>query len=220
MSRRHLEDSLCLHENRRKAPERRPAHAHVRRRVVCEATESRLIEKRLPTMIGAASRARCVLSESLRCRHDIAFSRAHLAKHAMRAIPPPHPTQLGVFTHQTHINLDGDRIKTGSVRGVVVTSRFRGPIWRKTQCEPSHRRIPLAWVSTHQAHINLDGGRVKTGNLRGAVVKSRFREPNSAKNAMRAIPPPHTPQLGSPRTKHISISTAIVSKRGIYKVPS
>jgi hypothetical protein len=31
---------------------------------------------------------------SSRCRRDIAFSRAHLAKNAMGAIPPPHPTQL------------------------------------------------------------------------------------------------------------------------------
>ena len=32
-----------------------------------------------------------------------------------------------VSTHQTHINLDGDRAKTGNLRGVVVISRFRGP---------------------------------------------------------------------------------------------
>ena len=36
-----------------------------------------------------------------------------------------------VIKHQTNITLDSDRVKTGSLRGAVVTSRFRGPIWRK-----------------------------------------------------------------------------------------
>ena len=154
-----------------------------------------------------------------------------------------------------------------------MKSPSRGPIniWRKTQCEASHRSIPPslglrapniyqsrrrscksrgsswcrreivfskpqfgeirnarhptaashpAWVSAHHTYINLDVDRVKAGNLRGVVVRSCFRSPNSAKYAMRAIPPQHPTQLGSPRFEHISISTVIVSKQGIFEVSS
>ena len=38
------------------------------------------------------------------------------------------------------ITLDGDCVKTGSLRRVVVASRFRGPIWRNLQCEAVRRR--------------------------------------------------------------------------------
>ena len=105
-------------------------------------------------------RQSCQNRESSWCRRDIAFSRAHLAKKRNAKYPTAASHSAWVFTHQTDINLDDDRVKTGNLRGVVVTSRFQGP--------------------------------------------------NSAKYAMRATPPPHPTQLGSPRTKHISTSTVIV----------
>jgi len=48
-----------------------------------------------------------------------------------------------ISTHQTHTNLDGDRVKTGNLEGGFVKSPSRGPIWRNTQCEAVHRRILL-----------------------------------------------------------------------------
>jgi len=125
-----------------------------------------------------------------------------------------HPTAAShsawVSTHQTHINLDGDRVKTGCLRGAVVKSRFRGPIWRKTQCEPSHRRILLSLglhaPNAYQYRRRSCKNRVSS-RCRREIAFSRA---HLAKNAMRATPPPHPTQLGSPRIKHIPISTAIV----------
>ena len=100
-------------------------------------------------------RCSCQNRESSRCHRAIAFSRAHLAKKR-------NASHLTAASHS-------------------------------------------ACISTHQTHTNLDCDRVKTGNLRCAVVTSPFRGPNSAKCAMRATPPPHPTQRGSPRTETIPI---------------
>ena len=65
--------------------------------------------------------------ESSRCRRDIAFSRAQFGeiRNTRQSAAASH--SYWASTHQTHINLDGDRVKTGNLRGVIVTSRFRGP---------------------------------------------------------------------------------------------
>ena len=152
----------------------------------------------------------CQNREYSRCRRDIAFSRAHLAENAMRAIPPPPSHSAWVSKHQIHINLDGKRVKTGCIRGAVVTSRFRGPIWRKMQCEPSHLRIPLSlglyapdtYQSRRRSCKNMESSRCRRDIA--------FSRAHLAKNAMRATPPSHPTQFGSPRTKHILTSTAIV----------
>ena len=125
-----------------------------------------------------------------------------------------HPTAAShsawVSTHQTHTSLDSEHVKTGSIRGGVVKSPSRGPIWRNTQCEPSHRRIPLSLCihssNTYQPRRRACHNR-ESSRCRREIAFSRA---HFAKNATRAIPQPHPTQLGSPRTKHISISTAIV----------
>ena len=153
-------------------------------------------------------RWKCKSRESSRCRRDIAFSRAHLAKNAMRATPPPHPTQLG-----------SPRTKNIPISTVTVSKQgiFEVPSWHRvfegTFGEKRNASQPTAashsaCVSTHQTHINLDDERVKTRNLRGVVVTSRFRGPNSAKHAMRAIPPPHPIQLGSPDRKSTRLNSS------------
>ena len=86
-----------------------------------------------------------------------------MAKYSLSGSPPPHPARLtSSRTKQaslsTVIASKHDRVKTGNIRGVVVTSCFRGsnsakyemrgsPRLHPTQLEcPSIKRTPLSTV--------------------------------------------------------------------------
>ena len=75
---------------------------------------------------------------------EIAESRAQYGETLTAMQPTATSHSTWVATHQTHANVYGERVRTGYFRGGVVKSRFLGPIWRKTQCEPPHRRVPLS----------------------------------------------------------------------------
>ena len=61
----------------------------------------------------------------------------------MRDSPPPHPAWLG-SPRTKHASLStASAPKTVNIRGVVVISPSRGPIFVNTQCEAVQRRIPL-----------------------------------------------------------------------------
>jgi hypothetical protein len=44
---------------------------------------------------------------------------------------------------QMYITLQGERVKRGNLRGVVVLSPSRGPNFANAQCEAVHRHVPL-----------------------------------------------------------------------------
>jgi hypothetical protein len=95
---------------------------------------------------GASHSARVSKHQADVCGYGGRIYRANLGGHGVKISPIGGPDlrmrnarQSGaalrsahVATHQTSITLDSYRVKTGNLRGVVVTSRFRGPIWRKT----------------------------------------------------------------------------------------
>ena len=89
------------------------------------------------------------------------------AKYSLRGSPAQHPTKLGSpLTHQKHANLDGERVKTGSIRGGVVKSPSRGPNSAKyslrgspaphpTQLgSPRTRNMPILTVSVSKQGIS------------------------------------------------------------------
>ena len=63
----------------------------------------------------------------MRWQREIAESRPQFGELRNASHPTAASHSAWVSTHQTHINLDGDCVKIGNFRGVVVTSRFRGP---------------------------------------------------------------------------------------------
>ena len=65
----------------------------------------------------------------------------------MRGSPPPHPIQVGCPSIKEASLSTMIVSKKGSLRGVVVTSRFRGAVWRKTQCEAAKAESDLSIMS-------------------------------------------------------------------------
>jgi hypothetical protein len=65
-------------------------------------------------------------------------------KHAVELIRVAASHSAPVSTHQTHITLQGERVKRGNLRGVVVILPSRGPNFANTQCETVHHRISLS----------------------------------------------------------------------------
>ena len=88
----------------------------------------------------------------LRRRREIAESRAQYGETLTAIEPTAASHSAWVTTHRTHASLDGERVKTGSIRGggvKIVDSRafFR-------VCA-NHPRIPLKALVPAQKHISL-----------------------------------------------------------------
>jgi len=76
-----------------------------------------------------------------------------------------------VATHQIHANLDGEGVKTVSIRvGVVNIAYQRSQFGEMRDARQSAAVSHTTWVATHQTHNNLDGDRVKTGRLWGENI--------------------------------------------------
>jgi len=133
----------------------------------------------------------------------LADSRAPFCEYAMRGSPRAHPTLfVSPSTNRTYaVMVDVSTVRISEAPGVNIAywkSRFAN-----TQCEAVWRCITLG---LHRHAPNKHHFRRRSCHNRESSRCRRdiaFSRAHLAKNAMQAIPPPHTTQLGSPRTKHI-----------------
>ena len=126
------------------------------------------------------------------------------------------PLSLGLHAQKAY-NIDGDRVKTGDLRGVVVTSRFRGPNSAKYAMRGSPPPHPARLGSPLAKYAPLWTVSAPNQGIYDVLArKSPRRGPNLAKAQCEAVQRrvPLSPGLTH---QNISLSKVKVSKEGIFE---
>ena len=125
------------------------------------------------------------------------------------------------LTHQMYMTIQGERVKRGNLRGVVVISPSRGPNYaRICNVRQSMAGPRSAWVPTRQVRAAFDGECAKTEDIRGAGTEITASRAQFREYAMRGSPRPHPARLRSPSTRRTYLFKASASKEGIFEAPS